>query len=80
MDHKKEDLLSTEWFSLQCDFFFNLFYTDDLGNQKAGGNSCDGHHHRIGQKIKEIQKLHADDGYVCQWSVSQAGQRIQGIP
>ena len=21
-------------------------------------------------EIKEIQKLHADDGYVCQWSVS----------
>ena len=39
--------------------------SDYPGYKKACHQGSDRHHHGVGQKIKEIQKLHADDPDVC---------------
>ena len=57
-----------------ADLFFDLVHSDHPGYQKAGHQGCDRHHDGIGQEVKEIQKLHADDFYKIQRTISQTGQ------
>ena len=65
LDHDAENLLSLKRLFPVEHFFFNSLYADDSGHQKAGSDCRDGHHYRVGQEIKEIQKLHTYDGYIC---------------
>ena len=61
-----------------ADLFFDLVHTDHTGYQEAGHQGCDRHHYRVGKEVKEIQKLHADDLYKVQRTISQTGQGSQG--
>ena len=70
LDHDAENLLSLKGVFPVEHFFFNSLYADDSGNQKAGSDCRDGHHHRVGQKIKEIQELHTDDFHSGQGTVA----------
>ena len=53
------------------DFFFHSLYSDDAGHQQTDGDGSDRHHHGVGQEIKEIKELHADDLHSTKRSVTQ---------
>ena len=53
------------------DFFFHSLYSDDTGHQQTDGDGSDRHHHGVGQEIKEIKELHADDLHSTKRSVTQ---------
>ena len=55
----------------------DLFHADDAGHQQAGGNGCNGHHDRVGQKVEEVQKLHPEHGHPGQRAVAQCRQAAQ---
>ena len=39
-----------------CSMLLNAYHA---GHQQAGGDGRDGHHHRVGQEVEEIEELHA---------------------
>ena len=47
------------------------------GDKQTDAKGCDGHHDRVCQEIKEIQKLHAYDRNIGQGTIPQAGQGSQ---
>ena len=51
------------------------FKSDDFQNQNAGSKCCDRHHDRVGQEVKEIQKLHTKDLHRVPDTISKRGCR-----
>ena len=62
---KTQNLFPAEGAFPVQDFFLHAIDSDYPGYKKACHQGSDRHHHGVGQKIKEIQKLHADDPDVC---------------
>ena len=56
------------------DFVFNLLNANHSGYKQTGCDRSDWHHNRVCNKIKEIQKLHADQFYKCQWTIAKRGK------
>ena len=60
-----------------ADFLHESIDSGRLDNQETGGKGSDRHHDSIGEKIKEIQKLHADDRDGAQNIVAEGGERAE---
>lgn len=77
LNHDVENFLSAERaFAVQY-LFLNAFDTDYFGNQQADSDGGNGHHNGVGQEIKEIQKLHAENFHIGERSVAQGRKASQ---
>ena len=76
-NHGVEDLPSAEGRAVQRDLVRDAVDTDDAGDEDAACDGRDGHHHGVGQKIEEVQKLHADHGDICQRAIAQTGEAAE---
>ena len=76
-EHKVEHRFAAEGLTFPCDLFLDLFHTDDPGDQQAGGNGRNGHHHRVGQEVEEIKELHSEHGHAGKGAVAQRGKAAQ---
>ena len=65
--------LAAEGLTFLRDLFLDLFHADDPGDQQAGGNGRNGHHHRVGQEVEEIEELHPEHGHAGKGAVAQRG-------
>ena len=73
-DHKDKDTSSAEDMSVHENLIHYALDSHAPCYIEADAQGRDGHHHGIGQEIKEIQELHADDRDVGERSVTQTGQ------
>ena len=76
-DHELEDPSSAENMSVLLYLRHRCGDGHAACDKQADAQSSYGHHDRIGQEIKEIQELHADDRHIGERSVAQAGQGSQ---
>ena len=60
-DHKVKNLFPAECALSVHDLLFHPLHSDDSRYKQACEHCRNRHHHRVRQKIKEIQKLHADN-------------------
>ena len=76
-DHELEDPSSAENMSVLLYLRHRCGDGHAACDKQADAQSSYGHHDRIGQEIKEIQELHADDRHIGERSVAEAGQGSQ---
>ena len=69
--HESKHLLSAERMSSKFNFLFQKSNAHISDHKQTGEKSCYWHHNGVGQKVKEIQKLHAKDCNTAKWSVSK---------
>ena len=76
-DHEPEHIRKPERRSVQPYFLFDRVRSDRARDQEADEYGGYRHHQGVRQKIKEIQKLHADDLHLAEIAVTEAGERSE---